>query len=468
MKRDNFLLLSDAYKITHWKQYPSDTRIVYSYLESRGGRFPATLQFGLQMILKDHFEGIVLEQWMIDEAEQELSSVFGTNEYFNRVGWQRLLDKHGGKLPLRIKALPEGTWVPTHNALVTIENTDEEFPWLTNFVESVFLHLWYSITVATLSGFIHKLISDYAEISSDNGVSPFHLNDFGFRGSTSVQSAKRGGAAHLVSFLGTDTLVANVAISQYYGGEKGYGKSVFATEHSTTTIHGRENEIEAYRQFLTQCPEGIVSIVSDSYNIWEAIKMFGTELKDLVLSRGQKTGFAKLVVRPDSGDPVEGSLKVVKLLEEYFGSTANSKGYKVLNPKVGVIWGDSVNYDSIQDILAELIKHGYSTDCIVFGAGSAILQKVDRDTQKFAFKCSAALRDTEWIDVYKDPVTDSGKASKRGRFKVVKDDEGRLRTIRHNEGGQDNLLQQVFLNGELTNPITFDQIRKNAQETQPK
>jgi len=469
MPKDNFILLSDAYKTTHWKQYPKDTRIVYSYLESRGGQFDETLQFGLQAIIKQHFEGVVLEQWMIDDADEELQEVFGTCTYFNRAGWQRLLDKHGGKLPLRIKAIDEGTWVPKHNALVTIENTDEEFPWLTNFVESIFLHFWYPTTVATLSGKIRQLIQGFADKSSDNGVSPFHLNDFGFRGASCLQAAKIGGAAHLVNFLGTDTLSANTLLREAYNAPRGFGKSVFATEHSTTTIYGKDKEEEAYRHFLTTCSEGIVSLVSDSYNIWEAIKMFGTTLKDLVLSRGAATGFAKLVVRPDSGDPVEVSVKVIKLLDEYFGSTTNSKGYKVLHPKVGVIYGDGINYDSIGAILDAVTAAGYSTDCIVFGMGGGLLQQVNRDTHKFAFKCSAALRGTEWIDVYKQPITDTGKNSKRGRLKVIRTSLGQLATVAKEAlPANPDELHEVFLNGQLTNPITFEQIRKNAQETQSK
>ena len=174
-------------------------------------------------------------------------------------------------------------------------------------------------------------------------------------------------------------------------------------------------------------------------------------------------------MRPDSGDPVEVSVKVIKLLDEYFGSTTNSKGYKVLHPKVGVIYGDGINYDSIGAILDAVTAAGYSTDCIVFGMGGGLLQQVNRDNHKFAFKCSAALRGTEWIDVYKQPITDTGKNSKRGRLKVIRTSLGQLATVAKEAlPANPDELHDVFLNGELTNPITFDQIRKNAQETQPK
>lgn len=460
--RNNFCLLADAYKETHWKQYPPDTQVVYSYLESRGGEFDATLFYGLQMLIKKHFEGPVLEQWMIEDADQELGEVFSTHALFNKRGWQRLLDKHKGYLPLSIKAVPEGTVVNKHNVLVTVENTDHEFPWLTNFVETVLLQVWYPISVATLGFEIKKLIGKYADVSSDVGVSPFHLNDFGFRGSTCVEAAEIGGSAHLINFNGTDTLVAGIAARRYYDAPRGCGKSVMATEHSTTTIWGRENELLAYRHFIEQCPEGILSVVSDSYNIWKAIDMFGTILKQEILNRGQQSGFARFVVRPDGGVPHEVALKVIEQLDRYFGHTVNSKGYKVLHPKVGVIYGDGIDYHSIKQILQTITDKGYSTDCIVFGSGGAILQKMNRDTHRFAFKCCAALRNNVWVDVYKSPIDSPDKNSKRGRLALVHSGASNLVYSTMAEKDvfpQFNQLVEIFRDGRFIQEWTWDQIK---------
>ena len=453
-KKENIILLTDAYKMTHWKQYPADTKRVYSYFESRGGKFSKTVFYGLQIMLKKYLEGVVLEQWMIDEADEFCQEVFGA-DYFNREGWEHILREHGGKLPVEIKAVPEGTKVPYRNVLMTIENTDEKVPWITNFLETILVQVWYPTTVATLSAEIKELGERYAEETSDNDVSPFLLNDFGFRGVSSVESAGIGGSAHLVSFRGTDTLRGITYAQRFY--DAGIcGNSVMATEHSTTTIYGRENELDAYRAFIKACPEGLLSIVSDSFNFFQALEWFGTELKEEILARGEKTGFAKFVVRPDSGNPVEMSLEAVKQLDKYFGSTVNSKGYKVLHPKVGVIYGDGINYDSIKEILSTLKKNKYSIDNIVFGMGGGLLQQVNRDTQKFAFKCSAALRGDEWVDVYKDPITDKGKHSKRGKFKIVNG-----KTVPLSEEGED-MLKTVFLNGDITKAYTFEEVQERA------
>jgi nicotinamide phosphoribosyltransferase len=460
-KKNNIILLTDCYKITHHKQYPADTKRVYSYLESRGGKFTETVFYGLQILLKKHLEGVVVERWMIEEADAFCKSVFGV-DYFNREGWEYILEKHGGKLPVRIKAVPEGSVVPTRNVLMTMENTDDNVPWLTNFLETLMLEVWYPITIATLSWQVKDLGERFANLTSDNPVSPFFLNDFGFRGVSSLESAGIGGSAHLVNFLGTDTLHGIQYAQKYYNAEPGCGQSVMATEHSTTTVYGKENELEAYRAFIQACPEGILSVVSDSFDFYQALEWFGTDLKDDILARGKETGFAKFVVRPDSGNPLEMSLVAIQTLEKYFGSTINSKGFRVLNPKVGVIYGDGINYDSIESILKMLESHKYAIDNIVFGMGGGLLQQVDRDTQKFAFKCSAAKRGDKWIDVFKDPVTDPGKGSKRGKLKLIKEKDGlqMFRTVKESE--LPDQLVTVFENGEIKKEYTFKEIRERS------
>jgi nicotinamide phosphoribosyltransferase len=454
MKDTNICLTTDAYKQFHTYQYPKDTKVVYSYLESRGGEFDYTLFFGLQYFLKEYLTAVVVTKEMVDEAQEFCKGVFGYDR-FNRKGWERIINVHGGKLPVSIRAVPEGMKVPVKNVLMTLENTDEELPWVTNFLETLLLQVWYPTTVATLSANIKDVIGKYATVTSEVGVSPFHLNDFGARGCSSQETAGIGGAAHLVNFLGTDTLRGIVTAMKYYNQPTVCGHSVMATEHSTTTIYGKENELEAYTRFLDECPTGILSVVSDSYNIYNAIEMFGTTLKERILNRD-----SKFVVRPDSGDPIKMSVEVLELLWKYFGGTVNNKGFRVLNPKVGMIYGDGINLHSIEQILEAVTDHEFSTDNIVFGCGGALLQQVNRDTCKFAFKCCAAKRGNEWVEVYKDPITDPDKVSKKGKLKLVRDGNT-VKTVGINELGED-LLQTVFENGILLKDYTFEEVRNNV------
>jgi nicotinamide phosphoribosyltransferase len=354
--------------------------------------------------------------------------------------------------------------IPGKNIIISMENTDDELPWVTNFFETILMNVWYPITVATLSFNIKQIITDYAKKTSDIGCTPYHLNDFGARSVSSPESAGIGGMAHLVNFAGTDTLNGVRYARHYYDAGKAVAASVFATEHSTTTSWTREHEIDAYEHFLDACPEGICSVVADSYNIYEAVKMFGTTLKEKVLARGSKTGFAKLVIRPDSGEPAEVSVKVLQLLDQYFGSTLNSKGYKILNPKVGMIYGDGINDKSIKEILDAVVAAGFSTDNIVFGMGGELLQGVKRDDLKFAFKCAEAKINNEWVRVYKDPITDPGKVSKKGRLALIKDGDT-IRTIEVTDAHKNavhaipDLLELVFENGEILREYTFADVR---------
>jgi nicotinamide phosphoribosyltransferase len=463
---ENFILKSDAYKQSHHMQYPNGTKHIYSYYESRGGEFDETLFFGLQYILKRHFVGAVVTQEMVDEAENFCKGLFGNDVYFNRKGWDRIVNVHGGKLPIEIKAIPEGTVIGKKNILMSVINTDPEVPFITNFVETILTEIWYPISVATTSYQIKKVIQKWAAVTGGT-QNPFHLNDFGFRGSSSFESAGIGGLSHLVNFLGTDTLAAIQFGMKYYGAKEVCGHSVFATEHSTTTIYGRENEHEAFRKFLKMVPDNaIASLVSDSYNIWAAVDFFGTEMKQEIMARK-----GRLVVRPDSGNPITVSLGVVQKLWEYFGEfgTINAQGFKTLPPQIGVIYGDGINIESIDKILALLAENKFTVDNIVFGSGGALLQKVDRDTHKFAFKCCAANIDDNWVDVYKDPITDSGKASKKGRLKLVADHTWQdkkigptFKTVRIEEPGID-YLKTVFLNGELVNETTLNDVRGRAK-----
>ncbi|MEI9919530.1 MAG: nicotinate phosphoribosyltransferase [Bacteroidota bacterium] len=452
----NLLLLADAYKYSHYKLYVPGTTKIYSYLESRGGMFDNTVFYGLQYYLKEYLQGPAFTKDNIDEAEDLLNGVFGTKGIFNRANFEYILNTYNGKLPVRIRAVAEGTSVPTHNVLMTIENTDPKCFWLTNFLETLLMQVWYPSTVATLSREIRKVVEEYFSKTADDaarGAIDFALNDFGFRGVSSVESAGLGGSAHLINFRGSDTVYASQFAKKYYDAKKVYGMSVPATEHSIMTLLGPQGEKEVFAHVLNAYPNGIVSVVSDSYNIFNAVsELWGTELKEQVLKRN-----GRLVIRPDSGDPVKTLLKVFEILFDKFGFTVNSKGFKVLPEQVRVIQGDGIDYDSIRSIYETLLKNNISAENLVLGMGGALLQKVNRDTQEFAIKCSYAEVNGEKVDVKKSPVEmnaegkiiPSFKASKAGRVTTMKD-------------GKD-LLETVFENGEIKKSYSFEEVISNGK-----
>ena len=467
--QENIVLLADAYKYSHHKLYYPGTTKIYSYLESRGGQFNETVFFGLQYFLKYYLEGKVITKEKIDAADDFLKQVFGRNDVFDRSKFDYILEKHNGRLPVRIKAVPEGTAVPVNNVLMTIENTDPECFWLSNFLETLLMQVWYPNTVATLSREVRKIVEEYYEETASEASKPaidFVLNDFGFRGVSSVESAGLGGAAHLLSFMGSDTLMGSVLAQRYYNAQKVYGLSVPATEHSVCTLLGEDGELEVFKHILKTFPTGIVACVSDSFDIFRACSEYwGTELKDLVLSRD-----GVLVIRPDSGDPVFTLLKVFDILLSKFGYTFNEKGYKVLPPQVRVLQGDGINVQTIRLIYGALKVNGISAENLVLGMGGALLQKVDRDTQRFAFKCSYAEVNGKGVDVQKHPVevdhhgklTQSFKTSKAGQLKLIRTENG-YQTVRKEMLPEcEDLLVTVFENGELINETSFEEVRERA------
>lgn len=465
--RTNLLLLADAYKYSHYKLYVPGTTKIYSYLESRGGLFDETVFYGLQYFLKEYLEGPAFTKENIDEAEQLLNGVFGSKGIFRRENFEHILDKHNGRLPVRIKAVPEGLSVPTHNVLMTIENTDPQCFWLTNFLETLLMQVWYPSTVATLSREVRKVVEEYFSKTSDDaskGAIDFVLNDFGFRGVSSVESAGLGGSAHLLNFMGSDTVYASAFAKKYYNAQKVYGMSVPASEHSIMTLLGRGREKETFAHVLSAFPDNITSVVSDSYDIFNAVgELWGTEFKDDIMKRN-----ATLVIRPDSGDPVQTLLKVFEILFDKFGSAVNTKGCRVLPKQVRVIQGDGVDYHSIKTIYEALTKKGIAAENLLLGMGGALLQKVNRDTQKFALKCSYAEIGAEKVEVMKSPVemneegklTQSFKASKAGRLKLIRV-ANKFRTVPESDAGED-ILQTVFENGELKKSYTFEEVRKHV------
>ncbi len=460
----NLILMTDSYKLSHFKQYPPGTTRVSSYIEARSNdRYTHTLFFGLQGFLKQYLldnldhRGRVYHQ-QIREAE-EFSKEHGLP--FNRAGWERIADKHYGLLPIRIEAVKEGSVLPIRTPLVQVVNTDPELPWLTSYVETMLLRaVWYPTTVATRSRSIRRLIRGYLQKSSDSDdvdsvILPFRLHDFGARGVSSGESAGIGGAAHLVNFRGSDTIEGILWVRKFYA-ERMAGNSIPAAEHATITSWGRKRESTAYSNLVTQFggPGTLVAGVSDSYDIEHAVKViWGQELKEQVLASG-----GTVVVRPDSG-PLMTPVHVVKWLADAYGTSTNKKGYKVLHPAVRVIQGDGVEFSTINMILHELTREGFSAENIAFGMGGKLLQGLDRDTLGFAMKASAIEIDGQWNDVFKSPAGDPGKASKRGRLAVLEDGE----TVRLEElNGRRNLLEPVWENGKLLREQTFAEIRAEA------
>ncbi len=459
----NRIIDTDSYKASHFLQYPPNTTRAFFYLESRGSDrdWNETVFFGLQYLLKRFFVEKFTQE-MVEEANEVITK---HGLPFNYEGWTNLIKKHKGKLPLRIRAVAEGSIVPLHNVLMTVETTDDEFAWLGSWFESQLMRIWYPITVTTQSYHIKKDFYRFLLETADDADAEilFKVHDFGSRGVSSQETAAIGGAAHLVNFLGTDTMAALLLHRKFYNCEMA-GFSIPAAEHSTITAWGRENEILAYRNMLENFakPGAIVAVVSDSWDIYNAVeKIWGEQLRQEVVDSG-----ATVVIRPDSGEPIEVVSKIAHLLADKFGVTTNSKGYKVLK-NVRIIQGDGVNEQSIHDILQRLKTEGFSASNIAFGIGGSLLQKVNRDTLKFAYKCSAIVIDGRLRDVYKQPITDAGKTSKKGRLDLVLKN-GEYETVRLENvetiSAENSQLQTVFENGAVLVDDSLDKIRKRTTE----
>lgn len=463
----NQILKTDAYKQSHFNLLPPGATRLSSYIEPRGGLFDSVVFFGVQAYAKDYLM-TPFTRGDIDEAQD---ICVGGGLPFHKQGFLDILNNHGGFYPVELSAIPEGTVMAVQNATAQVVNTDMTMPWVSSFIETSLLRgVWYPSTVATLSRKMKGHIYEALKLTSDDpdGQIMYKLHDFGARGATSSESAMLGGMGHLVNFNGTDTLEAVLGLRRFYNTTL-RDFSIPASEHSTMTSWGRVRESDAYKNALLQYPTGLVSIVVDSYDTMNAVtNIFGDGLYKTVIARD-----GVLVLRPDSGNPTSMVLDVIERAMEKFGFTVNSKGFRVLNSKVRAIQGDGMDATSIPQLLTNSYDRGISVDNFAMGMGGGLLQKIDRDTMKWAMKANAIEIDGVWHDVFKDPITDPGKRSKRGRLAVIehaaRTDAGRFDTVRLDgllDSGLDprcNRLRPVYRNGELLVDERLETIRERAK-----
>lgn len=487
----NPILAIDGYKVSHRAQYPEGTTQVYSNFTPRSDRFFSSpvadgklVFFGLQGFLQWFMVDFFNEAFFArpeDDVAEEYKAVMDSYLGKDAVPVDHIRALHRlGYLPLHVKSLDEGTTVPMKVPVLTITNTRAEFFWLVNYLETVLsAELWKASTNATIAHHYRKVCELWAaKTCSDMSHLDFQCHDFSFRGMAGLQDTMQAGAGHLLSFKGTDSIPSLMYARDYYTGGEDYfiGASIPATEHSVMCMGEKEHEIETFRRLIADLyPQGFVSIVSDTWDYWRVITEYTRELKQIILGRE-----GRVVFRPDSGDPVEilcgtgadddtrdtrtpeekGSVEV---LWEIFGGTVNEKGYKVLDPHVGLIYGDSITLARADEILRRLEAKGFASSNVVFGVGSFTYQYNTRDTFGFAMKATWGAVNGEGRMIFKEPKTDSGlKRSARGLLRVEKDAQGELalhdeQTWEQEKTGE---LKTRFLDGNLFNADHFEEIRQ--------
>lgn len=499
------LEMIDAYKIDHRRQYPPGITNVYSNWTPRASKMPGVNKvvfFGLQYYLQELHEAF--EEFfaaniedVVADYEQNITEIIGPNS----VGVKHIRALHSlGYLPLQFKALPEGTLVPVRVPMFTVENTLPEFFWLVNYLETwMSAHLWLPSTSATQAYYMRQMLNDWAvkTTGSTAGVE-FQGHDFSYRGHSGTEAAAMSGAGHLLSFLGSDTLPAKSFVKKYYEAKEPILLSVAATEHSVMCAGGHDTEKDTYARLLDLYPSGILSVVSDTWDLWKVITEILPDLKDKIMARD-----GKLVIRPDSGNPADilcglntnenylwnghgistgkpEEKGVVELLWEIFGGAVNELGYKVLDPHIGAIYGDSITFDVANDICKRLEAKGFASTNVVFGMGSFFYNGgwrnndgsvgwVTRDTFGFAMKATNVTRFGSEVAIFKDPKTDSGtKKSARGRLGVFEvDGEYVLRDgvsaeeYKSFDFTMKDNLTIVYLNGHFVEWWTFDEVKRN-------
>ena len=478
MKLPSPLLFKDFYKADHKRQYPKGTQKVYSNFTPRISRIPGVdhvVVFGTQFFVKEMLIKEFNDNFFNQPKEKVLAAY--TRRMNNALGPNSIGVEHFSKLhdlgylPLEIKALPEGTVSPLRIPVLTITNTNKEFSWLPNFLETLLSNsLWHPITSATIAYEYRKLLDSYAAKTSDiPEFVQWQGHDFSMRGQTSLESAIISGGAHLLSFTGTDTIPSIDFLEEYYNANSDkelVGGSVPATEHSVMCLGGKETEANTYERLLTKVyPDGIVSIVSDTWDYWFTLNTTIRNLKNIIMSRN-----GKFVVRPDSGDPVKiicgdkdssdplVRMGSIEILWDIFGGTVNSKGYKQLDSHIGLIYGDSITLERAKDICSQLEAKKFASTNVVLGIGSYTYQYVTRDTLGFAMKATYGVINEQPVEIYKDPLTDGGvKKSAKGLLRVNADMT--LSECVTPEEEKTGMLQTVFLNGKLMVDESLQTIR---------
>ncbi|MEM6802609.1 MAG: nicotinate phosphoribosyltransferase [Bacteroidota bacterium] len=483
----NPLTLTDGYKLDHRRQYPAQTELVYSNWTARKSRhddIQEVVFFGLQYFIKRYLLE-EFEQNFFSKPKQEVLDSYTrrVNNYLgeNQVGIAHIAALHDlGYLPIRIKALPEGTAVPIRVPMFVLYNTLPEFFWLTNYFETLLsTTVWMPCTSATLAKKYREILDRYAaETSSTPGFVDWQGHDFSMRGMAGLEAAMMSAAGHLLSFTGTDTIPAIDFLEKYYKAdsrEELIGGSIAATEHSVMSMGSNSGELQTFERLVKEVyPAGMVSIVSDTWDLWKVLGEYLPRLKEEILSRE-----GKVVIRPDSGDPADilcgnpASEKeierkgVIEALWDIFGGTLNEKGYKELDPHIGAIYGDSITLARAENICARLKAKGFASTNVVLGIGSFTYQYNTRDTFGFAMKATYGEVAGEGREIFKDPITDNGtKKSAKGLLRV-EEGAGRIKLKEQvsweEEGGA---MQTVYENGKLLRDQTLAEIRARLKEKQ--
>ena len=495
----NPLFLTDGYKTGHNKMYPKGTTLVYSNFTPRSNRYAPkgcdhVVSFGQQMVMQQIHEAFQKDFFsqpkdvVCGQMRDELSMYLGTE--YDVTYFEKLHDL--GYLPIAVKALPEGTMVPIKVPVLTIYNTHPDFYWLTNYLETILSNLlWKPMTSATIAQQYRKVLTGWMRKTDPANAwfIDWQGHDFSMRGMDSAEAVISSGLGHLTSFSGTDSLPAIYGARKYYGAEGFVAGSVPATEHSVMAAGGKEEEVDTFRRLLEIYPKGILSVVSDTWNIWDVCTKHIVTLKEEILARD-----GKLVIRPDSGDPVDilcgtrdeidrdwqGTPEqkgVIELLWDVFGGTVNEQGYKVLDSHIGAIYGDSITIERADEICKRLEAKGFASTNVVLGIGSFTYQYNTRDTFGFAMKATyveithpaesgSPASATEGREIFKDPITDDGtKKSATGLLWVDKNTEGDYVLFDKVtwEGEGRGLLQTIYKDGEFHNTTDLTTIRQRVQ-----
>ena len=482
----NPLLLTDGYKVDHRRQYPEGTSLVYSNWTPRKSRLQSVDQvvfFGLQYFIKKYiledFENYFFKQpkeVVVAEYQRRINNYLGENQ----VGTKHIEDLHDlGYIPMAIKALPEGVSIPVRVPMFTMYNTLPEFFWLTNYFETlVSAVVWMPCTSATIAKQYRIVLDKFAtETSSIPEFVDWQGHDFSMRGMAGTEAAVISAMGHLLSFTGTDTIPSIDMLEKYYNANSSaelIGSSVAATEHSVMCMGTMEDEISTFKRLVCEVyPKGIVSIVSDTWDLWKVLTDYLPKLKNEILARE-----GKVVIRPDSGDPVdiicgnpngknENELKgVVELLWETFGGSINEKGFKELDPHIGAIYGDSITVERATQICQRLKEKGFASTNVVLGIGSYTYQYNTRDTFGFAMKATYGEVNGEGREIFKDPITDDGtKKSAKGLMKIELEN-GVYQLVDQVSWEQERQgeLKEVFRDGQLLIDHNLEEIRKRIKQ----